>query len=313
LDQCRSVYRYVAQGGFPTQEEIIDRLEDRDLPRITSRKEFKRLLESIEREFDIKIEYHAQEQGYFISEGDDEDAQNLIELYEMAVSIGFTAGSLSDLKKMTDFIQVSNAKDTGNREHIPNLLSACIGSKEVIFNYRKYGNEPQEASLRKVQPYQIRESEGRWYLIGVEPDLIEVEPNPKIVKFRAYGLDRMFNLLFGKKFIRRNENEFKQHYADVIGIENGYNYQEGTNIPDEKIRFKTDKLTWNYIKTLPWHHSQKQIVSSDEYVEFELCVKPTSELVRLVLKWSPKVEVLKPESVRKSVLTELKRSLSIYA
>jgi predicted DNA-binding transcriptional regulator YafY len=315
LDQCRSVYRYVAQGGFPSRQDITDRLEDRELALITTDPtEFKRLLKSIDSEFDIHIEYNPQERGYYIAEGDDyDDTQNLIELYEMADSVGFRADSLNDLEKLTDFIQVSHSKYADNREHIPNLLTACIRSREVIFSYRKYGHELQEATIRKVQPYQIRESEGRWYLIGIEPGLIEVEPHREIVKFRAYGLDRMFNVLSGNKFIRRNEKAFNEHYADVIGIENGYNYQEGTHIPAEKIRFKADKLTWNYIKTLPWHHSQKLIATREDYVEFELFVKPTSELVRLILKWSPKVEVIKPVSLRNSVLAELKKSVALYS
>ena len=314
LNQCRAVIRCVSNGRFLSLQNIYDYLEKVGVDPITNRKGFQRLLEYIDSEFDIRIEYSTQSRGYYIVESEDDDgSQNLVELYDMADSIGFTAANLNDLKKMKDFIQTTNSKDFENREYISQLLSACLGSREVTFNYRKYGSELQEATKRKVQPYQIREFQGRWYLIGIEPDLIEVEPHPEITKFRAYGFDRMFNLLKGNPFIRRKDKEFQKHYADVIGIENGYRYQEGTNIAAEKIRFRTDTFTWNFIHTLPWHHSQKQVGKSDESVEFELFVKPTSELVRLILQWSPQVEVLMPESLRDAVLAELKKSVALYA
>lgn len=327
LDRYKAVIRLVARKHFPSKAEIIkyiNKVQDDSIDDIEEGNEaleegeskssksfkFKRLLDTIDKEYGISIKWNASRKGYGIV-NDDEDVVDLVGLFEMANSIGFTASSLKDLKKMKDFIQVSNSNDFESREYIAQLLDLCMYSKEAIFEYEKYGEEI--ATKRKVQPYQIREFQGQWYLIGIEPDLTSIEPHHKIVKFRAYGLDRMRNLRIGVKFYRDKDQAFIKHYADVIGIVNGYQYQEGTNIVAEIIRFRVDKYYWNYIDSLPWHHSQKQVDKTGDYVEFELFVKPTSELVRLILQWSPQVKVLKPKGLKDKVRAELQKSLSLYA
>jgi len=125
-------------------------------------------------------------------------------------------------------------------------MDACIKSLEIEFDYHKY--EDELSKKRRVQPYQIREYNGIWYIIGIEPDKIAVEPNPELVKFRYYGLDRMHNLKKGSPFIRDKQKEYKSHYSDVIGIVNGYHYQTGLNeIVAETIILRVEKMDWNYM------------------------------------------------------------------
>ena len=166
---------------------------------------------------------------------------------------------------------------------------------------------------RRVQPYQIREYNGIWYIIGIEPDKIAIEPNPELVKFRYYGLDRMCNLIKGNPFNRDKQKEYEDHYNDVIGIINGYKYQTGLDeIVAETIRLRVGKVNWNYIEALPWHDSQKKVNESGDYVEFELYIKPTSELEKLILEWTPQVEVLQPEKLRNKIIEKLNKALAYY-
>lgn len=324
LKQCELIFKYVYQNPKKTQAEIIQYIEDNseefmatESAYIEPDKPFRRVLERIKAEYGIYIKAGGDEDNpcamnkYVIIKSD-LDMDDLMELYEIAHSIGIPTGNLNKLKKMKNFIHFSNSKDTGRPKHIATLLDLCIKSHEVVFDYKKYGAE--EATIRKVQPYQMREYKGRWYLIGIEPDLADIEPHPEIVKFRAYGLDRMQNLENGKKFKRDKDTvqAYKDHYADVIGIVNGYNYQEGTKIDAEKVHLRVDKYFWNFIDTAPWHHSQKRIKVNNNHVEFELFVKPTLELVELIFQWSPKVEVLEPTSLRTNVMGQLEKSLSLY-
>lgn len=310
LERCKGVYNRVAMGDYPSQEQIIDHLERWDYGSVNYAKDFVRLLKSVENEFGILIKFDRTKQGYFIFNNEDDDFDDVVESYKIADSIGFSARSLDDLRKMKEYVQVSNPIDMGKTEHISQLLNVCISSKEVSFDYTKYGETG--STNRKVQPYQIREYQGRWYLIGIEPDIVDKEPHSQLVKFRAYGLDRMRNLKKGESFKRDKGQAFNEHYANVIGIVNGYNYQKGAKIKAENIRLRVDRINWEFIKTLAWHRSQKQVDESKEYVEFELVVKPTSELVQLILQWSPKVKVLKPASLKKLVLKELEKSVALY-
>ena len=123
----------------------------------------------------------------------------------------------------------------------------------------------------------------------------------------------MHNLKKGSPFIRDKQKEYEDHYNDVIGIINGYKYQTGLNeIVAEKIRLRVDKINWDYIEVLPWHHSQKKVNESAKYVEFELYIKPTSELEQLILEWTPKIKVLEPDCLKKSIVKHLKEALSLY-
>lgn len=311
LEKCKGVYKRVAMNDYPSKEQIIDHLERWDYGKVKNyERDFVRLLKSVEMEFGILIKFSRLKQGYFIFNKEDDDFDDVVESYKIADSIGFAARSLDDLKNMKEYVQVSNPVDMGKTEHISQLLNVCLSSLEVSFDYTKYGEKGP--SSRKVQPYQIREYQGRWYLIGIEPDIVDKEPYPTLVKFRAYGLDRMRNLKKGEPFKRDKGQAFNEHYADVIGIVNGYHYQKGTKINAENIRLRVDSLTWEYIKTLNWHRSQKQVDESGGYVEFELFVKPTSELVQLILQWSPKVKVLEPASLKRAVLKELEESVALY-
>jgi predicted DNA-binding transcriptional regulator YafY len=317
LKRCELILRYLRGRQYKTQQEIIDYVADqegefmdRDSSTIESGKEFGRLLKTIEREFGIQIKYNTYNRMYTIVTNEEDDLDDPVELYYFANSVGFSASSLNELRKMKNFIQVSNTNSIGQTDHISKLLGYCIHSKEVIFEHRKYGES--ESKSRKVEPYQLREFQGRWYLIGIEPDKVKDEPHPEIIKFRYYELDRMQNLKEGETFIRDKWQEFRDHYTDVIGIVNGYHYQTGTNIDPEEIRMRVSDIDWEYIKALPWHHTQEEIIKSDGFVDFKLEVKPTSELVQLILQWSPKVKVIEPQALRENVLAQLEKSMSLY-
>lgn len=341
LKRCELVYRYVSrrpryvsrrpyetekERPYPTQKEIIeyvgnqfDDFMDPDSSIIGEDKEFRRLLGRIKVEYGICIKAGgdentpcAKDEYVIIKCPEDEDFEDLVELYEIADSIGIPTKNLNSLKKMKDFIEFSNSQEIGKPEHVSKLLDFCIKRREAEFDYHKYGEDGPKK--RKVRPHKIKHYQGRWYLIGVEPDLAETEPHPEIVKFRAYGLDRMSNLQQGDSFKRNKATDeaYQDHYADVIGIVNGYNYQEGTNINAEKISLRVDEFWWNYINASPWHRSQKEVERTEGMAEFELFVKPTSELIDLIIQWSPKVQVLKPSTLRRKVLNRLKESVSQY-
>ena len=309
LTQITKVYQYVKRRPGATMEQIINHLDNNNLGELAIRT-IGQIMYDLREELDVDIKFDRSLWGYKIYSTDNIEIENLIDLLQTAKSIGFMANDLIELKKMEEFVQLSNSSNKG-KENMQELMDACINSREIEFDYHKY--EDKLSKKRRVQPYQIREYNGIWYIIGIEPDKIAVEPNPELVKFRYYGLDRMHNLKNGSPFIRDKQKEYINHYNDVIGIVNGHHYQTGLNeIKSETIILRVEKMSWNYIKALPWHHSQKKVNESGNYVEFELNIKPTSELEQLILEWTPRVKVLQPKKLRGEIIEKLKEALDYY-
>ena len=69
----------------------------------------------------------------------------------------------------------------------------------------------------------------------------------------------------------------------------------------EKIRLKVDRKQYNYIKSKPLHNSQKEKEVNDEYALIELKLIPNYEFETLLLTFADGIDILEPESLRKSI------------
>ena len=68
----------------------------------------------------------------------------------------------------------------------------------------------------------------------------------------------------------------------------------------------------NYLRTLPLHHSQKEVLSTDEYADFEFYLRPTFDFRQELLAQAHDVEVLQPAKFREEMKETLEKMLSRY-
>ena len=80
----------------------------------------------------------------------------------------------------------------------------------------------------------------------------------------------------------------------------------------ESIWLKVDPYEANYLRSLPLHKSQHEIGERGGYPVFSLRVRPTLDLKQKLLSLGRSVEVLKPESLRKEIMEEIKAMMSKY-
>jgi predicted DNA-binding transcriptional regulator YafY len=77
----------------------------------------------------------------------------------------------------------------------------------------------------------------------------------------------------------------------------------------ENIQLKTTDTRAKYLRSLPLHHSQKEIATN----LFELHVVPTDDFINAVRAMGTEVEVISPDWLRKKLLQEAKDMVKKYS
>ena len=68
----------------------------------------------------------------------------------------------------------------------------------------------------------------------------------------------------------------------------------------------------NYLRSLPLHHSQKEVKKTDVFSLFHLSVRPTPDFIQELLSYGDSIEILSPESLRKTMKEKILRMYKIY-
>lgn len=250
---------------------------------------FQRDIKEIASIYNIVIESNRSENVYEITHDANEDRnERLAESFEL-----FNALNLMD--SISNQIVLEKRKPLGT-ENMYGLLHAIKNQFEINFIYEKYW-EDQDKKLRTVQPLALKEARYRWYLVA--KDL-----NDGIIK--TFGLDRISDLdITIKKF------EFSEKY----NVEETFRYSFGIitdgNIP-QKIVLSFSFEQGKYIKSLPLHHTQKEIINSENEYRIELLLHPTYDFVMELLSIGSEVKILEPESLKDEIKNKLLDTLKLY-
>ena len=146
-----------------------------------------------------------------------------------------------------------------------------------------------------VEPYHLKEYNGRWYLLGMT--------NKGLTTF---ALDRFGSLEITTKTFKRDAKiDPKEGFLNQIGI--SWGDDDPTIV---HLLFTPDQA--NYVKTLPWHSSQKIIKEDENGLEVELFVTLNFELEQLILAQGNRVKVLEPATLANNVKTLLKDAFEQY-
>ncbi|HET7115764.1 MAG TPA: WYL domain-containing protein [Hanamia sp.] len=220
------------------------------------------------------------EKKYFIkskSEMEGEVGQRLLESYQMIHIIR----AAQDYKK---FIFLETRKSNGT-EYFGEILHAIKNKKSITFNHYKYWEDIVRE--KTVHPFALKESQGRWYLLAVDPG----EKNLK-----TFGLDRISDLAISKKsFNDKYDFNIKELFLNSFGIINSENEKP------QKIRLSFTYEQGQYVKNFPLHHSQKVTEEDNEVIELFIII--TYDFVMELLSYGEEVTILSP----KSLITQMKK------
>lgn len=179
--------------------------------------------------------------------------------------------------KLQHRIVLENIPSDG--ECLETVIKAMRESKKVTIRYHRY--QSAEAKTFTISPYCIKLFRQRWYLLGKFHDggfaifsfdrIEDITPTDEVFK-----MDKGFN---AKEF-------FSECYGVVIG--------DGT-LP-ERIVLRAYGSERCYLRDLPLHHTQKELKQTGEtnYADFELFLRPTSDLKGYIMSRGAWMKVLQP-------------------
>ncbi len=256
-----------------------------------SRSTFNRHKNAIEDIFDIYIECDARD-GYRYYIGNEEV------LRENSVQ-NWMLSSISVNNVLRESVSLQNRILL---ENIPSsevflqlVLEAMKGASRLAIDYRRYS--AAEAKHHVVEPYCLKLYRQRWYLLARMED----------GSFRIFSLDRIEQAdITSDTFVIDPDFDAEEYFYDCYGVY----YDKEMKAEHIVLRaFGTERY---YLRDLPLHHSQREIVASDNYSDFEYTLRPSADFIGRVLFQGSRLQVLSPRWLADEVANELRAALELY-
>lgn len=239
--------------------------------------------------FDTNIEYNPRTQEYFL-EHPEQVTQN--SMFKWLLQSYTASNAITRRSKLKDRIMLDTT--SGGEELIDTVTEAMEKGRCIHLVYQPFWDDPKE---RCVEPYFIKLFKHRWYLIARKPDE---------GVFRTYCFDRIKSVrLTEQRFRFRNDADAKTMFRDYYGIIQ-------MPVPKEHIVLKVTCEQGIYLHTRKLHPSQRLIHQDNDYMIFELYLKPCYDFVQELLSCGSSLEVLSPESLRKEMEETAEDLFHIY-
>ena len=256
------------------------------------RQTFNRHREAIQDMFGINIECQTKGGYYYYIENTEMLKGNDLKSWMLdSLSIG---NMLMDSSSLKNRIVLENIPV--GKEYLRPIINAMKEEHKLQMTYQKFGQ--QESYTILVEPYAIKVFKQRWYLLA---------KNNKRAEPTIYALDRIVSLE------ETNENfNYPSDFDAELFFKDCYGVLCGTDDKAQKIVVRAYYPFTNYLRTLPIHHSQKELASTSEYADFEFYLRPTFDFRQELFSQINEVEVLEPISLRQDMKNALKKTLERY-
>ena len=264
--------------------EISDRWErNKDLSdyRPLSRSTFNRWKDAIFSQFGIIIS--CQRAGgylYYIENPEDIDED---ELKKWMLDSFAVSNLISENFSLKDRILVNSIPSAHN--HLAALLEAMRENHAVTITYCRFNRT--ESHKFAIEPYCVKLFEDRWYVLA---------RNVQYDDLRIYGLDRIADLEVTADTFRLPKDFSASDY-----FSNYYGIVTDKGMKPQRIVIRAYGSHIPYIKSLPLHHSQRLLEDNGEYADFEFFLTPTYDFVMRLLHVGAMMEVISPETLRKTM------------
>lgn len=191
---------------------------------------------------------------------------------------------LSESMAMRERILLESVPSEG--EYLQTIIEAMQKNVRVAVDYQRYSAaSPRHLTM---EPYCLKLFRQRWYMLGhFHRDATPEKPEADY--FGIFSLDRIKNLeITSIKFKVRKDFDAKEYFNEYFGVIT----DDGTEC--ERIILRAFGEERFYMRDLPWHHSQREIASTDDYSDFELTLRPTIDFSNKIMSAGNRVKVLTP-------------------
>jgi len=229
-------------------------------------------------QFGVVIECQRGSNLYYIDNPDalENDSINQWLLDSFAVS-----NLLIDNRSISDRIILEEVPS--GRYYLEIITSAMRDNHQIVIDYEDFfGNTIQGL---KINPYFIRLFKRRWYVMALVLQGKEIH---------RFGLDRIKHIeVLDANFSYPKDFSPLDYYTDYFGVFH--------NAIPLAIRLKAYREKPNYLRSLPLHHSQREIESNADYTIFEYKIAPTYDFIQEILSHGNQLEVLSPDAFRQQI------------
>ena len=252
---------------------------------------FNRHRAAIEEMFDISIE--CQRKGGYFYYIDNEEVFKNNNLQHWLLDSLSISNMLMESSLLKERIMLENIP--AGKQYLQPIINAMKQGHKLQMTYHKFGQ--QESYTITIEPYAIKVFKQRWYLLA---------KNPKREAPTVYALDRVKQLMETEETFQFPEDfNTEAFFRDCYGVMN-------TDDKAQRIVIRANAPYMNYVRTLPLHHSQKEIKTTDQYADFEFHLKPTFDFRQELLAQGHDVEVLLPTQFREEMKEMLEKMLGRY-
>lgn len=252
---------------------------------------FMRMKNDIGSLFGIYIECQRSRGNKYALENADDMKQGNVQQWLIN---GFSISNvLMDSQQIKDRI-VLEPIPSGNR-FLTLAIDAIQQNKTLLVQYQSFKMpEPREF---EIAPYCLRCFKQRWYILGTRDGV--KEPH-------FFSLDRVISLeLSDHSFKLPKKFDADSFFYNYYGIMKG-------DTKAESVQLRVTPFRANYLRSLPLHHSQKEIERTDEYSIFEYWIAPTADFIQELRSFMPEITFLKPLWLRDKFVAEAKQVLENY-
>jgi len=286
------IFYLVKRGGYPSLADIKEYLREKDFDQ--SERNLKRDLATIRDQLGIVIKYDHFHRGYYVDRNETISKNSFESMIELSNINDLIIENMKGFGMQPDYLEIESRIDLAGMENFKPLMKAIRERKVVTFDYFKYTTG--ESGHYKMSPYFIKEYERRWYVIGVKEGA---------KGRRIFGMDRITNLKISHETFTRDERVLNTRFGQIMGV----NFMREET---EKVLLEFSVKRGRYVKSLPWHSSQRVIEESEDKILIELTVYPSWELFNKIMQFGHEVRVVEPDWLAVKIREEYEMGLSLY-
>lgn len=239
--------------------------------------------------FGIEIVYNRLLDRYMIDEGNSVEADDLRRWLMNSIVV---SNALQESQQLHSRILLEQIPK--GQQLLPIIIDAMRTCQVLEVTHNRFGQDPQ---LFMLEPYCLKVFKQRWYVYG--------RPSNHPDERRIYALDRILNVRQTDEFFTLPEDfDAEQEFAPYYGV--------FTNRPAELVRVRINKIGAPFLRTLPLHPSQKEVLTTDEYSEFSFRIAATFDFVQQLRTYGSQLMVLEPEWLREEMCKEAEQLLAQY-
>lgn len=253
------------------------------------RKTFLRHREDIAEIFGIDIALNRSNNTYYIAHSEDMRSDDLRRWLMNNFAVN---NALTESQSLRNRILVEKIPE--GHHYLPTIIQAMRDNHVLLVEHGRFG---QEKKCFMLEPYCLKVFKQRWYVYG--------RPSNHPEERRIYALDRV---------LRLEETEATFRLPEGFDAEEEFSIYYGvfTDRPVELVRVRVNKKGAPFLRSLPIHHSQREILTGEEYSEFEYYIAPTFDFIQQLRTYGSQLTVLSPQWLRDDMRQDAERTLTQY-